>query len=152
MCQANVSPVLAVDEIQRLLDDNVIAVPWQASTAYAFGDVVVPTLANGHKYKLIVIRIGALSGATEPNWPTGPWFWFGTSAEVADGNLTWREDGAVTDLWDLNAAAKQGWLLKAAKVALCQDSTIDGVGSFQFSGVYDHCLRQAEKYNSVVCA
>jgi len=57
---------------------------WQALTAYALDVVVVPTVANGHKYKCTA---PGTSGATEPAWPTG------SGATVADATVTWTEYG-----------------------------------------------------------
>lgn len=59
---------------------------WQANTAYAVDDVVIPTQSNGHKY--ICITAGT-SGSTEPSWPTS------SGATVNDGSVRWRENGEV---------------------------------------------------------
>ncbi len=40
---------------------------WLASTGYAVGDIVTPTIANGHYYKCIS---AGTSDASEPTWPT----------------------------------------------------------------------------------
>lgn len=61
------------------------ATAWAASTAYAVGDVVRPTVATGHCYRCIV---AGTSGATEPTWPTV------NGQNVTDGTVTWDEIGA----------------------------------------------------------
>lgn len=43
--------------------------PFQASTAYAAGDVVSPSVANGFGY-LVVPGGGGTAGTPEPTWPT----------------------------------------------------------------------------------
>ena len=57
---------------------------WAASTAYAVGDYVQPTTPNSHYYRCTV---AGTSGATEPGtWPT-------TGGTVADGTITWEDQG-----------------------------------------------------------
>jgi hypothetical protein len=155
MCQANVSPVLTPGELQDCLDDARVAFVWAASTNYAtlphgHGLAVIPSAAkrNGHLYELVKFATtGTTSGATEPNWPET------RDSEIKDGDLTWREVGSELDsLWDMPAAARAAWLLKAGKVAQCTDFSQDGV-SFSSSHLYDHCMRQAlEAYSSVYVA
>ncbi|MDD4197663.1 MAG: hypothetical protein PHT96_14835 [Syntrophorhabdaceae bacterium] len=51
---------------------------WSASTAYAVGYVIRPTVNNGYYY---TARTGGTSGATQPTWPA--------SGIVTDGTVTW---------------------------------------------------------------
>ena len=55
---------------------------WQASTAYAVGDVVVPTSGkeNGFRYECTT---AGTSGSSEPTWPTSE------GATKTDGTVTW---------------------------------------------------------------
>lgn len=53
---------------------------WQASTAYAVGDVVQPTTSNGFKYECTA---AGTTGAGEPTWPTTK------GNTVVDGGVTW---------------------------------------------------------------
>lgn len=146
LIDATVSPLVSIPELENLLEAHKQASIWEASTTYGFGAVVQPTAANrnGHAFRVVKFTSGVGSGATEPNWPTG------RANEIVDGNLTWRENGSDFDcLWDLDAAAKAGWLLKAGKIATCTDVTIPDGSSFTFTGLYEHCIQQSEKYNSV---
>lgn len=60
---------------------------WAAATAYAIGNIVNPTVANGHSY--IAVTAGT-SGGSEPTW-SGRW------PAVADGaTLTWAPYSIVT--------------------------------------------------------
>ncbi len=63
------------------------AVMWTINTAFVLDDLVVPPVANGHKYKCTVA--GTSHASTEPIWPTG------AGSTVVDGTVTWTEDGAV---------------------------------------------------------
>lgn len=59
---------------------------WQAQTSYGVGEVVTPTVSNGHTYRCTVAGISAV---TEPAWPTTE------NGTVVDGAVTWEELTAV---------------------------------------------------------
>lgn len=60
------------------------ATTWTALHSYLAGDLVKPTVRNGHVYQALG---AATSGASQPTWPTG------RRATVADGGVTWTEWG-----------------------------------------------------------
>jgi hypothetical protein len=103
----------------------------------------VPTTNNktGRRYRLVSLDgSGVTSGATEPSWPE---YSYGT---VSDGNLTWQEDGIEVALWDVRAAAYQGWLDKAAKASALYDARTSSGTSATKSQIYAHCLNMANRY------
>lgn len=110
---------------------------WAASTAYAVGDKVYPTVRNGHVYE---VTVAGTSDTSEPTWPLAD------DATVVDG-ATFAEAGA--DPWlgtyDVNAAAAEGWRWKAAKVATSFTFSSDGQ-SFNRSDMVDACLAMAKTY------
>lgn len=57
-------------------------VVWAAENGFGrkLGEAVLPTVANGRRYRCTT---GGVGGASEPSWPTTP------GATVADGGLTW---------------------------------------------------------------
>jgi hypothetical protein len=59
---------------------------WTASVSYAVNSIIVPTISNGHYYKAIQ---GGTSGTIQPTFPTG------TGAQIADGQVIWREAGLL---------------------------------------------------------
>lgn len=59
---------------------------WQAGTAYAVGDVVRPTVGNGHLYVCVVA--GTSDNPTEPTWPTA------SGMCVTDNTVEWAEIGS----------------------------------------------------------
>jgi hypothetical protein len=70
----------------------------QATTAYALGDVVVPSAPNGHVYEATV---AGTTGAGAVTWPTTE------GATVVDGTVTWTEAGVDTGnayLWTFDIA------------------------------------------------
>ncbi len=69
------------------------ATAWQASTAYAVGDIVRPAVANTHCYRCVV---AGTSGASAPTWPTVH------GQDVTDGTVTWEEYGAGYVMLDAN--------------------------------------------------
>lgn len=70
-----------------IISDFVPSFPqWTASVNYAVNSIVVPTASNGHYYK--AVQAGQ-SGAVQPTFPTG------TGAQVADGQVIWREGGLL---------------------------------------------------------
>ena len=107
---------------------------WEAATAYAIGDVVVPSELAGMRY---VATTAGTSGATEPTWADG----------VSDGTVVWAEDEAASWIptYDLNMAAAEGWRWKAAKAADRTGFTADGA-TFHEEQLIAHCERMANQY------
>ena len=64
--QADTPPVVTSGELGTILDSNQRASFWLISTAHVYGDVIMPNVANGHRYRCVQ---GGTSGATEPVWP-----------------------------------------------------------------------------------
>jgi hypothetical protein len=54
-----------LDELRDFVTDT--AGTWAASTSYAVGDFVVPTVSNGYRYRCTE---PGTSGTAEPSWPT----------------------------------------------------------------------------------
>ena len=113
---------------------------WTASTTVAFGDVVTADPATGRWWLCVT---PGTTGDTQPDWPDRdrqPPF----DKTVVDGSVVWSDAGtAWTPTWDLDAAAAEGWRVKASKVAGRFDFTTDGQ-NFQRSQVAAHC-RQMER-------
>jgi hypothetical protein len=132
-------PVLSSPEVSQLLDDNKRASVWAASTAYAYGDVIIPLARNGRRY---VVTTAGTSSTAEPTW----------SWSVSDGSvLTWQDDGIEYDLWDIRNAAYQGWMLKYAK-ATCMADVRNGDQAKSKSQIAKHCLIMADRYMPVMVA
>lgn len=115
---------------------------WEASTAYAAGDLVFPVIRNGHYYE---VTTAGTSGADEPAWPMT------NGGTVVDGTVTWTEAGESPWLgtYDLNAAAAEGWRWKAAVAAGSFDFAADGQ-SFNRSQIAESCREMAAMYRNRV--
>ena len=170
LCPSGSDPVLDVDkDMTALLAGAVRAVIWTPSTSYSLGTVVMPTVRNGRRYRLVRFDgSGTSSGTTEPSWPApvntsdnfpiwgqvqpNPIVGWWRNAIVMDGNLTWMEDGDDYDsLWDIGRAAFNGWMLKAGR-AVCAIDMSTGNKSLTQSQIYDHCISQAQRYAPVYVA
>lgn len=140
LTQFDSEPTIDEADLDTILTNAQICSVWEASKAYGYGDVVIPTTANqnGRRYKCI--KSGS-SASTEPAWSEFQ------GGRVSDGSiLIWEECGMQPkSLWDMRAAAHAGWLAKAAKVT--PDFDFSGAGeSYKRSQVYDHCLEMARKF------
>ena len=110
----SIDPALAASELEDILDSpNVkVASIWVASTPYVYGDIIMPILANGHRYRCIV---SGTSGTTEPTWPLSQ-FWKVEEGTSTPNKLTWEEDGRqLRSLWDMRRAKYEAWKLKYTK-------------------------------------
>jgi hypothetical protein len=71
-----------------LITPIILRVAWQATTAYALGDSVVPTTPDGFRYEAVV---AGTSGSSEPTFPSGGGF----GSTVVDGTVTWEKHADV---------------------------------------------------------
>lgn len=60
------------DDIGVFLASDFKGTAWQAATAYAVGDIVIPTTTNFHAYQVSSISGTGTSAGAEPTWPTTP--------------------------------------------------------------------------------
>ena len=139
--QPDVEPVLTPDELKAILSRHKRAAYWAASTAYAVGDTILPTVGNGHRY--VCVQAGT-SGATEPTWSKA------MGAIASDGTsdpvLKWQEDGpAFKNVYNVRAAIHEAWTVKAGKASLSVDVN-QQVGGLKASQIYDHCMKMAQAY------
>lgn len=139
--QVNTVPVLEDDEIKILIDNSQRASLWTAATAYNYGDVIIPTVRNGHTYECIQ---AGTSGSTEPEWVKTD---FRTQSDgSSDPVLRWQENGPdYANVFDMRTALHSAWLLKAEKVAHLTDKQ-QSESSYTQSQLFDHCMKMAEKY------
>ena len=138
---ASEEPVIEPAELQAILEETAFAETRANSTAYSVGDKVVPATRNGRIYECYV---AGTSGSSAPDWPdTG-----GIGDRVSDGTtLVWVDIGNAHDyLYDLNAAAKECWIRRAARVSSAV-TVSDGGASVDTGSLQAHCLRMAAKYD-----
>ena len=64
----DIPPTISTETLGQILDATRRATIWEADTEYFYGDVILPTVRNGHAYQCTQ---HGTSGATEPVWPTG---------------------------------------------------------------------------------
>ena len=142
MVAAGEYPELTDAQLGTLVDDTARWSTYVVNTAYAVGDIVRPTTANGRQYRCIVA--GTSDPTTEPDWLTGPKG--ATYGDETDDDLLWEDDGATSaEMYDLRKAAYRGWLLKSAAVAGLSDSS-DGSESMRMSQLSAQCMAMARRY------
>src|SRR6185295_16572531 len=84
--QPAVAPTLTTTpnsgEVDVILDRNQRARTWAVNTSYVVGDVVMPPLRNGHRYRCTVPGTSALVDPGVSFWPTagGATFYEGASS------------------------------------------------------------------------
>lgn len=138
--QPDVPPVIDTAELSAILEDTARATIWAAATAYTVGDVVLPTVRNGRRYR--VTQAGT-SGATEPTWSTSQ------QSTLTDGTsdplLRWVEAGPDFDnVYNVRAAIHAVCDVKARKA-----SALVATGNAQMQQVYDHWKAEADRTRPV---
>lgn len=96
---------------------------WVASTAYALGETVEPTVDNGFRYK---VTTAGTSAAAEPTWPTS-----GIGSTVTDGTVVWALAAATHETTEIKLASTSAGLAGATGGAALQIGTSlsSGVGN-----------------------
>ena len=149
LCQATLFPELETNQLARLIDQHVRFNTWTASYSYKVGDIVVPTTPNGRMYLCI---IAGTSGAIEPSFPQ---IGYAVGQSISDGPipqnsfaLNWQDAGYVqVEKYDVRAATKQAWLLKAS-IAANLANTDDGKMKIQLHTIQENCIQMAGKFRS----
>lgn len=148
--QPDAKPVLTPQDLDAILDSTMpplvkLASIWTPNTIIEFGQVIAPTVRNGHWYRCIVH--GTTDPATEPLWPTS------RDATRSEGPvnsdfsmLTWQEAGPdAANLYDVRIAIYKAWMMKSSKASQNFSVTL-GAHSFSRQQVYDHCVAKAMEF------
>src|SRR5882672_942233 len=134
--QPDTEPKLDDTELNAILDSVQRASFWEASKAFVFGAVVMPITRNGHRF---VCTQGGQTTTTEPEWPAR------NGAAVTDGDVQWREAGAAYEnVFDVQAAIQQSWLVKAAKASVLFDRDRQF-----YSQIHEHCKTMADSFEPI---
>ena len=127
-CQATLYPELDNNQLGNIIDQHKKFRTWEPNTYYAVGDMIIPTTPNGRVYQCI---IAGTSTTTEPSFPSigyavGQAFYNYVGTPPNFYGLTFQDNGFITtEIYDVRAAAKQAWLLKAS-IAANLANTSDG--------------------------
>lgn len=158
-CDFNNSPELAPADITAIVLRTARASVWAASTHYDYGDRVVPTTRAG--YVFTASQAGT-SGTVEPDWPTlygGESLWnlrtphyetFNTG--LTDGTVEWAaQHPDFSEIYDVDRASYEAWLLRAARVAPTYDVSTGEV-SLKREQIIGHYLTMADRFRAVSVA
>ena len=147
--QAAQYPAVSTTDIDIVLDEHQRFDTWTASTSYAVGDRVVPTVPNGRVYEC---RVPGISGTTEPEFPdTYGWKWEGylITEGASNPQLAWVDMGpAHIERYDVRTATRAVWLLKAGLVATEIDAK-EGTSDVKLSQLQAQFLTMADKFRPV---
>ena len=150
MCQSTLYPELTDNQLGNLIDQHKKFATWQPSTSYLVGDMIVPTIPNGRVYQCI---IAGTSTTTEPTFPSigyavGQAFYNYVGTPPNFYGLTFQDNGFITtEVYDVRAAAKQAWLLKAS-IAANLANTSDGQMRIDLHTIQENCIQMAGKFRS----
>lgn len=144
-----VAPALTASELDRCLDNALVATVWAAGTVTQHGDRVVPVEPNGGMWQCGTesdSTAGGTTGQDEPDWLNFT-IWPGTeSAYITDNDILWYRVGAEPhSLWDLRQAAHAGWRMKAGK-ASASISSAAGKLKAECNQIYEQCAREARRF------
>lgn len=139
-----------LSELEKILDNNLLASSWLPNHVYKVGDHVYPTSRNSHKY--VVVKEGT-SGSAEPTfWPISDgnsrslmWNQLG---EIVNGTVTFREDGVEFEIgYDIDGAARAAWDKKCAKA-----SEFVSTPGIDMAKIFDRCMKMRDRFESMVIA
>lgn len=148
--QYDTEPKLTQGEIELELDRAKIASVWQVNTAYSIGAVVVPETRNGHSYECVQPGTSQGTARSYFDWPTPTGMVFGDGS--SSPQLLWNEcgtdrfnpsvPGAEHNVFDIGAATKACWLIKARR---CTPFINDG--DLSFESIRKNCLEEAARFH-----
>ena len=120
-----------------------LAQVWEPSTAYVVGDVIQPTVRNGHWYKCY--RAGT-SDTTEPVWSTRTY-----SRYTETDTVIWEECGSdwKGKLYDVRGAIHDAWSLKASKASHLVTQSA-GNARIEAGALHENCRARAKEFASLV--
>ncbi len=161
LLEADSFPCLSTQEVADLLLRHQSALLWSPRAAYAVGDRVQVNPAEGvlswgwlagllddARFGIYFRAVqGGMSGEIEPGWAYAE-AGYSPLYGIGDGTVLWRYDGmAQRERFDFEAAAYEGWMKKAGKVA----------GDYDFaradqklsrSQVIEHCRSMAASFSA----
>lgn len=136
LVQPDNEPELEMEDVEKILDNNLRIVTWSAGTVLKHGQLVFPTVRQGLVYK---VKVAGTTGATEPSpWPTLD------GNTVVSGTVTFEEFGSVPrSLYNVVEAAKQCWQMKMAKAS----EYFSGGRRGNENQIYDHCRSMRDSFD-----
>lgn len=144
-CAPDQEPTLDAAELLACLTEARRYTTHITGVAVAVGDRVVSASPNGRVYRCIVA--GTTAGSA-PAWPTTSGGYIGQ--RISDGTaVVWEDAGpAPSSAWDMAAAVRAAWQIKAAKDAAIIDYA-SGSDRVTITQRRDFALRMAGRNPSV---
>ena len=139
MVQIEVEPTLTLPELESILDRHKRASRWVTATALVYGDVIMPTVRNGHRY--MVTDDGGTT-TTEPDWPLDMDGAVGALPEFTEVGIDYD------NVYDIRAAAKEAWQMKLAKAAEMVNNPVSG----NEAQIFFNCEKMAARLGKPILA
>ena len=133
----DMEPTLTETELEDILDASIRGTRWVTVTALNYGDVIFPTERMGNIFKVVT---AGTTGATEPTWD---------STTITDGTVEMEVYGSdYESVYDVRAALRKAWELKAAKASELISSSDSGSEQM----IFQQCQRMIMQYTTPVIA
>jgi hypothetical protein len=127
-------------DLDAIILASVKAALWESGASVQYGDVLIPTVGNGRRYRVSVA--GAL-GSTEPSWPGYDY------GSVVSGGATLVEDGYfVGSVYDVRKAIYAALDLKVQR-SVNKDQYLQDSRGQASSFLYLNLVRERDKYRPV---
>lgn len=140
LVQPDSEPELDLGDLEKVLDRTLRVKTWSANKALKHGQLVFPSVRNGHVYR---VTAEGVTGTAEPIWPTVD------SNTVTDGTVKFEEYGAVPrTTYNVVEAAKQCWQMKMAKAS----EFFSGGRRGNENQIYDHCKSMRDSFDRPMVA
>lgn len=149
-CQSTLYPELDNNTLGNIIDQHKKFTTWEPNTYYSVGQMIVPSTPNGRVYQCI---IAGTSTTTEPAFPSigyaiNQCFYNDVGTPPNFYGLTFQDNGFITtEIYDVRAAAKEAWMIKASIAANLATSS-DGQMKIELHQIQENCLQMAGKFRS----
>ena len=136
LTHGNGSTADATKELDAIILECVRGVTWSIGATLSYGQIVFPTVRNGHRYR---VTVGGVTGATEPSWGIYDY------ATVSDNGVTYEEDGGdYSNVYDVRGAIR-----KALEAKYTKASVLIQTGDLSNNQVFEHLEKLLARYAPV---
>lgn len=161
-CAPTATPELTTTEggdLDAILSGNVHATVWTPATKYKLSARIIPTEdnRNGRMFKCVRSGVSGDTDNDEPTWTDFEGYVTGSTLGLAIGNMgsavlcisdnevLWVDAGPECDLWNIDDAAHDAWMVKSTRASDIHN-IVRGGNAYDFEQIYQHCVSMANKF------